>query len=149
MTNTLLARLTRFQQQTDRAIRAGLTQASVVIEAVGRETEAYRDQSGATRASTVCYLATPDQPNPPEVSEAHQEAIAHLLMFDGHDGMPLREPAGQVRQHQYVLVLTSMTDYADALETERGGRNAWMAETMRVNAPSVLPAVVTQTGRIQ
>ncbi len=119
---------------------AGLVGAAPSVQASAQATTAYRGMSGATRDSTVAFVVADERPNPPEPDAAFANAARDLSGFVGHAGNPLSEPAGDVPADAIRVVLTSMTDYVEALEADHAGQKAFLGPTMQAQAPRLTRA---------
>jgi hypothetical protein len=138
----ILRNLARLRQQSLIAMRAGMEQGADIIEADMHATTAYVGMSGATRASTIAYVATADDPNDSEPQSAHNTAAGLLSGFVGHNGQPLLESAPGPGTAQMMIVATVPTDYIIKLETERAGQKAFVGDTLTADAPQAFEAVV-------
>lgn len=120
----------------ERGILAGLRRGMDDLEAVAKRTTAYRGMSGATRASTVGYVAgTPDGRE--RFAAAYAAAAELLTDFQGHDGRPFRVSESAIDDTTIVGVLTVPTDYIDHLEFDAAGAKAFLGPTLAAGAANV------------
>jgi hypothetical protein len=120
----------------------GAQRGATVLQEDAQATTAYFGQSGATRASTVAYVATTEDDGSSKANAAL--AIAEQLLdgFKGHDGAQLLEDSGEsLSPDQVKIILTVPTDYIKALETDNGGQKAFLGDTLDNAAPFVLELI--------
>jgi hypothetical protein len=138
----MLTNWRRLTTQTIDAIRPGLEAGADIIEADAAQTTAYRGMSGATRASTIAYVADVGDRGDAEILSAYNAAAGLLQGFQGHEGQPhlglVRGPGA----HEAWIILTVPTDYILSLETEAAGEKAFLADTLHQDAPQAFNALV-------
>lgn len=116
----IIARLRGLQQQVPQSLAAGADAGAALIERTMADTDVYVGMSGATRASTVAFVATPDDPGDIAPLEALATAESLLNGFTGHQGQPeLNDTPGPAAGHVWI-VATVPTDYAVSIVAERG-----------------------------
>jgi hypothetical protein len=112
---------TLIAQVTARA-RAGLAAGAADMQTAMRQTSAYNDDSGATRAGTVAYVVGAGSTGAAElgaaVSAVERENPGHAAT------------AGGVLSGELGVVATIPTDYQQYLESERAGQNAVLAPAL-------------------
>jgi hypothetical protein len=146
--DTILRNLRRLAQRSEAAIAEGLGAGARIVEGDAQQTEAYAGMSGATRASTIAYVATPTDSGESEVQGAYNAAAGLLQNFTGHEGRPELVSVPGPGASEAWVVLTTPTDYAIKLETEFAGEKAFIADTMHQNAPQVQAAVVAALRKV-
>jgi hypothetical protein len=125
--------------------RIGLEQGAAVIQAAMVATDAYQGMSGATRASSIAYVATPDDTGDSEIEAAYNAAAGLLQGFTGHQGRPLLEDAPGPGQDEALIIGTVPTDYIINLEQDNAGERAFVADSLQQHAPEAFDAVVRAT----
>lgn len=109
----------------------GATRGADVLEDEAKQTTAYLGMSGATRASTVAYVATTEDDGQDKVSSAYTRAQQALDGFTEHRGKALLEDSGLTpNDDQVMIVLTVPTDYIEGLETWHAGQKAFLGDTL-------------------
>ena len=140
--DAIIANLRRLAQRSETAIADGLADGARIVEGDAQQTEAYVGMSGATRASTLAYVATAADSGASEATAAYTAAAGLLQNYTGHEGKAeLVDVPGPSSSEAWV-VLTTPTDYAIKLETEFGGEKAFLGDTMHQDAPQVFEAAV-------
>lgn len=120
----------------------GATRGAAVLQDDAQATSAYYGMSGATRASTVAYVATSEDDGSSKAQAALSRATGLLSGFTGHNGAQLLEDSGaSVTIDQIKIVLTVPTDYIVKLETETGGQKAFLGDTLDSAAPFVFELI--------
>lgn len=133
--DTIYHWLDTLESKVKAAAFVGLEHAAFDMESDARETVAYFGMSGATRASTIAYVATAENPNQGPIQIAYEIAASHLRGFYGHEGEPWLEDSGvSPGQDELVVILTVPTDYIDDLEFDNGGEKAFLADTLHAHA---------------
>ncbi len=120
----------------------GMEAGAEIIEADMIGTDAYSGQSGATRASSIAYVAMADDPNSAEPESAESVAAALLQGFEGHTGHALLVDAPGPGPNEIAIVATVPTDYIYDLEFDNAGEKAFLADTVRQDAPAAFDAAV-------
>jgi len=120
----------------------GLKQGAAIIQAAMVATDAYQGMSGATRASSIAYVATRDDPGTAEVEAAYNAAAGLLQGFTGHTGRPLLTDAPGPGPNESAIEATVPTDYSIKLELDNAGQKAFLADSLQQNAPQAFDAVV-------
>lgn len=141
MSDDMLANWRRLTQQQLAAIRPGMEAGADIIEAAAAATTAYRGMSGATRVSTIAYVADATDPGDAEIVGAYNAAAGRLTGFAGHEGQPHLGGVKGPGEHQTWIVLTVPTDYIDALEFDDAGEKAFLADSLLQNAPLAFQAL--------
>lgn len=144
MSDDMLTNWRRLVQQQLRAIRPGMEAGADLIESAAAATTAYRGMSGATRASTIAYVADQDNAGDAEIVAAYNAAAGRLQNFQGHEGQPLLAGVRGPSSSQTWIVLTVPTDYILDLETELAGEKAFLADSLHSQAPQVVGALVNE-----
>jgi hypothetical protein len=122
----------------------GANRGADVLQSDAQATSAYNGMSGATRASTVAYVASTEDDGSSKVNTALRAAEALLDGFTGHSGATLLEDSGETVEADHVkVVLTVPTDYIKWLEIGHGGRNAFLGDTMDNGAPKVFDKIAS------
>jgi hypothetical protein len=142
MSDEMLANWRRLVQQQLRAIRPGLEAGADLIESTAAATTAYRGMSGATRNSTIAYVADGDDAGDAEIVAAYNAAAGRLQNFQGHEGQPYLAGVRGPSSDQAWIVLTVPTDYILGLETEAAGEKAFLADSLHSQAPQAFGALV-------
>lgn len=106
----------------ERSVAAGLSRSAEEVEFVAKQTTAYRDQTGATRASTNAYGFSPSDDGSRVVEDATGRGGE---LNPGRTIMDNFTP-----EHEYGVVLTAMMDYNRQLETWNGGEKSFIGPTM-------------------
>jgi len=143
MSDDMLANWRRLTRGTLQAIRPGMEAGADLIEVAAAATTAYRGMSGATRASTIAYVADMSDRGDSEIVAAYNTAAGLLQSFQGHEG---QAHLGLVRgpgANQAWIVLTVPTDYIISLETEAAGEKAFLADSLHGQAPAAFQALVS------
>lgn len=117
------------------ALPLALVPVAAHAESEAQATTAYRGMSGATRASTVAYVATPKNNGESAFDAAYVRAVDILIPYTGHDGQPHGEYVRLPGDHAAYVVLTVPTDYIQRLELDNAGQKAFLLD-------SILPAAV-------
>jgi hypothetical protein len=104
-----------------------------LLQGVAVATDAYQDDTGATRAGTVAYVASARGGGATAVRRAAAEV--RRLRFDDNQ-VELDQVAGPTG-HDLTIVLTVPTRYVLDLETERAGAHAF-----------IRPTILGQSGRV-
>ena len=120
----------------------GAERGARVLEDDAQATNAYAGMSGATRASTVAYVATTEDDGSNRLNQAYIAAEQLLDGFKGHNGAQLLEDSGEsVNADQVKIMLTVPTDYIRAMETDNGGQKAFIGDTMDSGATFVFELI--------
>lgn len=140
---TIFAALDRIAKQlVPDAIVTGLDRAAELVTASAAATTLYGNVTGATRAGTVTYVATPDD----DGSDAVAQAVRHVEALN--PGQSQIEPIAPLGADTYALVLTSPTTYLQDLITRRGGEQDWVGPTLEANAPRITESVAQAIGEV-
>ena len=142
MADDMLVNWRRLTQATLAAIRPGMEAGADVIESAAAATTAYRGMSGATRVSTIAYVADSLSSGDAEIVGAYNAAAGRLQGFQGHEGQPYLADVSGPKANESWIVLTVPTDYILGLETENAGEKAFIADTLRQHAPQAFQALV-------
>lgn len=137
----MLANFRRLIANEKAAIRPAMEAGADVIEAEAAATTAYRGMSGATRASTIAYVADSEDAGTAEIVAAYNAAAGRLQGFSGHEGQAYLADAPGPGPNQSWIVLTVPTDYIAALETENAGEKAFLADSLHGQAPQAFRAI--------
>ena len=129
--------LDQFARRLEAAIEAGLEPAAATLEGLVVATDAFGDDTGATRGSSFAAVAS--ERTATRAARRGREAFAEAARLNPgtEEANELKVPDGAIR-----VVATSMTSYAADLERERGGDQAFLEETMRLEAPYLQQAGV-------
>lgn len=139
----MLSNWQRLTRQTLDAIRPGMEAGADLIEVQAAATTAYRGMSGATRSSTIAYVADMSDSGDSEIVAAYNTAAGLLQSFQGHEG---QAQLGLIRgpgPGQCWIVLTVPTDYILSLETELAGEKAFVADSLHDQAPQAFQTLVS------
>lgn len=140
----VLAGLDQMMKRMSDGIDQGLNAGANLIEATDKETEAYLGMSGATRASSTAYVIGNGKDGSAEVSAGYQAAEAALTGFTGHEGRAQKTDSGiTLQSSERGIILTSFTDYAQALEIENAGAKAHLGPSLLSKAKVVTGFVAT------
>ena len=132
---TIFQWLDTLESRVKAAAFSGLEDGAFDMESEARQTVAYRGMSGATRASTIAYVATAENPNQGPIEIAYDIAAELLDGFTGHMGAANLEDSGITPSaDEIVVILTVPTDYIDKLEFDNGGEKAFLKDTLDANA---------------
>ncbi len=142
MSDDMAANLARLFGRTVAAIPAGLAQGAAIIQQSMVDTDAYAGMSGATRASSLAYVATAENPNGDEPEKAYNAAAGKLQGFAGHAGKPYLTDAPGPGPGAAMIVATVPTDYIQDLELEGAGEKAFVGDAVAQDAPQAFDAVV-------
>lgn len=137
-----LAAFRRLIAQTQGSFRPAMEAASDPIESAAASTDAYSGMSGATRASTICYVADTHDAGDAEIVSAYNAAAGRLQGFSGHEGQAHLAGVPGPGQAETWAVLTVPTDYILGLETEKAGEKAFLADSGNSQAPAAFQAFV-------
>jgi hypothetical protein len=130
---TIFNFLDGLHDQVKRAAVVGLKNGAAAMESTAQATGAYNDQSTATRASTVAYVATTEDDGSNEATRAYNEATSRLADYTGHSGQPFIDDAGiPLGADEIKVILTSMDDYVQWLE--RNPNHAFLLDTLTQHA---------------
>jgi hypothetical protein len=136
--DTIFNWLDTLEPKIKAAAFGGLEDAAFDMESDARQTVAYRGMSGATRASTIAYVATTENPNQGPIEIAYEIAASLLDGFTGHMGAELLEDSGvSPGSDELVVILTVPTDYIDKLEFDNGGEKAFLGDTLHAYADNL------------
>lgn len=125
--------------------QAGLARGAALIQAAMVATGAYEGMSGATRASSIAYVATASDSNDGEPTAAANTAAGLLQGFAGHAGRPFLTDAPGPGPNEAAIIATVPTDYIIKLEQEAAGEKAFVADSLHQEAPAAFGAVVRAT----
>ncbi len=127
--DTIFRFLDELPQEVKRAAVVGLKNGAAAMESEAQSTGTYNDQSTATRASTIAYVATSENDGSSEALRAYDEAVSRLADFRGHSGQPLIEDSGEtIGPDEVKVILTSMDDYVQWLE--RNPNHAFLFDSL-------------------
>lgn len=146
--DAIIANLRRLAQRSEAALAEGLGDGARIVEGDAQQTEAYVGMSGATRASTLAYVATQANSGESEAQGAYNAAAGLLQGYTGHEGRPELVSVPGPGASEAWVVLTTPTDYAIKLETEFAGEKAFLADAMHQDAPHVQAAVVAALRKV-
>jgi hypothetical protein len=114
-------------EREEDAMLDGLNAGAVNMQATLQTTDAYENQSGATRISTVAFVAHGDD----DGAEIVGEAIAQAEELN-----PGKVVAYEIEGASHPRVIaTAFTSYTEYLETTRAAQNAFLAPAMDEQAP--------------
>jgi hypothetical protein len=132
--SSALAGLDELFKRVEAGAARGLAAGADALEADAQGATVYRDVSGATRASTVAYVAWSQD-------DGSGAAAAALAAGEAKNpGRGVRESADIGGQDQVVVVLTAMMDYDADLETRRAGAQAFLGPALDQHAGQLLAA---------
>jgi hypothetical protein len=137
-----LATFRRLVSQTLDSFRPGMEAAAAPIETAAAGTDAYAGMSGATRASTIVYVADSHDSGDAEIVSAYNAAAGRLQGFSGHEGQAHLGGVPGPGQHEVWAVETVPTDYILGLETDNAGEKAFLADSGFQQAPQAFQAFV-------
>jgi hypothetical protein len=138
----MIANLRRLMANTRAQIRPGLELGAAVMQADMVATTAYQGMSGATRVSSIAYVADEHNTGASEIQAAYNAAAGRLQGFTGHDGKPSLASAPGPEPQASAIVATVPTDYILDLELENGGEKAFLADAVLQNAPEAFQLLV-------
>lgn len=124
------------------AMEQGMDAGAANIEAEAAATTAYAGMSGATRASTIAYVATEQHTGAGAAQAAYGAAAAHLTGFQGHEGQPYLGPVPGPGPDTIQIVETVPTDYIAEIEFDNAGAKAFLADALHQQAPQAFDEVV-------
>jgi hypothetical protein len=107
--------------------RVGLTAGAAELQATMRQTTAYNDDTGATRAGTVAYVVGPGETG----GAALAVAVAAVERENPGRSATAR---GSIGPGTLGVVATIPTDYQRHLEVERAGAHAVIGPAMEAHA---------------
>lgn len=142
MSDDMLSMWRALTGRTILAIHPGMEVGADIIEAQAASTTAYRGMSGATRVSTIAYVADQDDRGDAEIVAAYNAAAGRLQGFQGHEGQPHLGDVAGPPSNQTWIVLTVPTDYILSLETENAGEKAFLADSLHQEAPAAFQAII-------
>lgn len=142
MSDDMAATWRRLVTRTVAALEQGAEQGAAVIQQAMVDTDAYQGMSGATRASSIAYVATPEDLGGDEAQAAYNAAAGLLQGFSGHAGKPLLTDAPGPGPGAILIVATVPTDYIIDMELENAGEKAFVADALQQEAPKAFDAVV-------
>ncbi len=135
-------RLDALIPEIKRKAAEGANRGAGLLQGDAQETNAYAGMSGATRASTVAYVATTEDDGSSKVSAALSAAQSLLDGFTAHRGVALLEDSGEsLSADQVRIVLTVPTDYVRGLHVWNGGQKAFLGDALDSNAPQVFELI--------
>lgn len=141
MADDMTSNWRRLTAQTLAAIRPGMEAGASIIEVAAAETSAYRGMSGATRSSTIAYVADNADAGDAEIVSAYNAAAGRLTGFQGHEGQAYLADVPGPKDNESWIVLTVPTDYIVSLETENAGEKAFLADSLHQHAPQAFQAL--------
>lgn len=122
-------------RQLERQIRAGaaagMARAAAEVEGVALATESYEDDTGATRAGTLAFVAGDGDSGRGRVREAAAE-VEYL-----NPGSAVVEAITGPARGDLALILTAITSYSAFLEL----RDPFIGDTLQAEAPRVVEAI--------
>lgn len=118
--DAMITALDRYVAEQEQAAREGLEAGAAAMTQSLKFTQAHGDQTGATRAGYVAYVAGDD-----EAFDAAYEAADALNPEHSFEGEIASAPDGVLR-----VIATSPTDYQKRLEKDDGGAKATLGPTM-------------------
>lgn len=124
--------LDQMQRQIEQAAVDGLRQAAGEVTAFLQASDAYGDQTGATRAGSIAFVVTPEDDGSGEFNAAYG-AVAEL-----NPGHAYAEDAEGPGPDELMLVATVPTDYQQHLETANAGDHATLRPAMEALGPQIL-----------
>lgn len=125
--------------------RTGLEQGAGLIQDAMVATDAYVGMSGATRAASIAYVTSADDPNSADIAAAYNTAAGQLQGFTGHAGQPFLTDAPGPGPNEAAIEATVPTDYIITLEQDNAGEKAFLADSLQQQAPAAFDAVVRAT----
>ena len=131
----LLRNIDAFVARIEQESQHGMVAGMLLMEGDAKVTDAYENDTGATRLSTVGYVAGV---NDERFAEAAALAASRNPDHVARDTAPAA-PDGTVRG-----ILTAPTDYAIDQEQERGGNNAWIAPTIQGSSRRAFDRAIQQ-----
>lgn len=141
----LLADLDALLETIAGAAEQGLSDGAARMQEDLQATTAHGDVSGATRASYRAFVVGGRFDGSAEAASGYA-AAAEKLADAAHGGQPLRQDSGIVlADDERGILLTSYTDYQDALETELGGEKAALGPTLLQDADLVTQLVAARS----
>lgn len=123
--------LDQLQRAIIEAAEDGLRQAAEDVTAFLQASDAYGDQTGATRAGSIAFVATPQDDGSGEFNAAYG-AVAELNPDHAY-----AEEAGGPAADEIMLVATVPTDYQQHLETANAGDHATLRPSMEALTPQI------------
>jgi len=129
--------LARLGDQVEAAVLRRLQAAAGEFEGVLVATPVYGDDTGANRAGTFAAAATAERPG--RANQRARQAFGEVARLNaGHESAEeIDLPPGVVR-----VVGSTMTDYARHLEQDRAGAHAYLADSLRLEAPRLQAAAL-------
>jgi hypothetical protein len=115
----MIANIQRLRSNAMSGASDGAEGGADLIEVQIADTDVYIGQSGATRASTLAYVATASNPNDIEPISAFNTAEGLLANFSGHAGQAQLEDVTGPGEGALWIVATVPTDYIIDLLVQR------------------------------
>jgi hypothetical protein len=130
-------------ERADRAMLRSLQYSTRELENAAKETDAYNDDTRATRESTVAFVLGHDTMN----RAGWAEAVAESLR-EGHGVRTIQADEANIGGSGYTIVLTAGTDYTQHLELANAGQNAFLVPTMDEYCPRIAERTFRAAGRV-
>ena len=138
----IFSRLDALIPEVKRKAVEGARRGASLLQGDAQETNAYAGMSGATRASTVAYVATTEDDGSSKIGAALAAAESFLDGFTGHRGVAVLEDSGlSLDTDQVRIILTAPTDYIEGLHVWHGGQKAFLGDALESNAPQVFELI--------
>ncbi len=124
----------------------GLARQASVAEAEMQGTSAHGDITGATRASYRAFVIGGSHTGASEATSGYAAAQAAIgSSIVSHGGAALSQDSGvSLSPDERGVLLTSYTDYQDALEVDNAGQKAVLGPTLQQNALAFTQAVADE-----
>jgi hypothetical protein len=124
----------------------GLARQAGVAEAEMQSTNAHGDITGATRASYRAFVIGGAHTGAAEAASGLDAAIAAIASaVTDHGGRPASMDSGiRLGTEERGVLLTSYTDYQDALEIDNAGAKAVLGPTLQANAQAFTQAIASE-----
>ncbi len=142
--DTIFQGLDALEQRIEQAAIRGLERGAEQLEAQAKATDAYNDQTGATRASTVAFVAHRGDDGSTDVNAARAAGDAH----NPEKGITVSFSYMPAEAENPHVILTAMMRYDIHLETARAGQNAFIGPTLVANSPMVADAAFAAIGEV-
>lgn len=135
----MIANIRLLQAHAHAGAAIGAEAGADLVEVQIADTDVYVGMSGATRASTIAYVATAANPNDIEPISAYNTAEGLLANFTGHEGRAHLEDAAGPGESELWIVATVPTDYIIDLLVQR---DDFISDAIHGQGPAAFQGIV-------
>jgi hypothetical protein len=134
----MIANIKKLQANAHIGARHGAEDGADLIEVEIADTNVYAGMSGATRASSLAYVATASDPNDIEPISAFNTAEGLLANFTGHEGQAMLGDVAGPGESELWVVATVPTDYVLDLVVQR---DDFLSDAIHGQGPAAFQAI--------